>query len=71
MSYKALLTIQFTLSSWLIETILGDKKKYIAHRPPDRLRAPLHYNNDQTVDTFLRQLVFYRNHVENLCHDIN
>ncbi|KAI8380083.1 hypothetical protein BD560DRAFT_22263 [Blakeslea trispora] len=53
-----------------IETILCNKKKYIAHRPLDRLRAPLHRNNNKIIDTFLRQLMYYKNHVETLCHDI-
>ncbi|KAI8356752.1 hypothetical protein EDC96DRAFT_609499 [Choanephora cucurbitarum] len=52
-----------------IEIILGNKKKYITHRPLDRLRAPLHRNN-KIIDTFLRQLMYYKDHVETLCHDI-
>ncbi|KAI8884990.1 hypothetical protein K501DRAFT_271211 [Backusella circina FSU 941] len=54
-----------------IETILGNKKEYIAHLPLNRLRAPLYCNDDSAIRTFLRKLVYYRDHLENLSYGIN
>lgn len=32
-----------------VEAVLGNKKKCTAHRPLNRLRAPLNCNNDKTI----------------------
>ncbi|KAI9470030.1 MAG: hypothetical protein EXX96DRAFT_389090 [Benjaminiella poitrasii] len=54
-----------------IEIILGNKKEYIAHRPLNRLRVPLFCHDHKVIDTFLRQLTYYKNHLEDLCYNIN
>ncbi|KAI8052761.1 hypothetical protein BDF21DRAFT_326238, partial [Thamnidium elegans] len=53
-----------------IETILGNKKSYVSHRPLNRLRSPLHCDDIDTTITFLRQLCYFKNHLAELSYDL-
>lgn len=53
-----------------VETILGNKKSYVSHRPLNRLRSPLTCDNRDNVSTFLRQLFYYKNHLADLLYDL-
>lgn len=56
---KSILNLQLCgLKGDFIETVLGNKKKYIAYQPLNKLLAPPYCHNRNVINTFLRQLVY-------------